>query len=1288
MNAHTAQYDWIQDPREAGHGLPPEQAVLAQDLLTLAQTVQPDPEFVNRLEGELTRKRRASHPLPISSPTLTERLRLVLQTTWGWTLPATAVILLIFVISLLVQTRPRQDLLMGGGTPTSQPTATGTPSPQPTSTPAAVVYVVQAGDTLLEIANLYGVPVKAIYDANEVLSEGVLRPGLALIIPLEARAKFTPGTPTPPPATPAPAAQALLAELQGLIQQRRIALLTGPGWIYVQSDRTDTQQGGQMLPNGRQVPPQFFEYSWYQLNEQGNIHATITRQIDYSDQIYQEVVTQNGLSRNLTFSLENPAPLTTTYETDWGYAAMAADAVARGASLTQVESTMEGNYAGNFVLLLEEEDAQRGGKLQRYATFDPQTGRLLELSTWLDVPGGESELDSGSGLLESMTLVTEQRVDQPPAEALALLEKPLPEYQPVPPQGEPLPPDFDLAHSLLTFQTFAGDDMMHPTFWYGDIYADGIYLVGRVDFGAVPGGFCQRSPDGLKLAFDRATLENEAPAVHQLRWLDLHSPADVHAVLPELQLVSPPVWSPGSDSLAFTACDAAQSCGLYTYETTSQALLRLAEDANATPPVWSPGGVEIAFQTGAGEAPQTVIVDAASGMVIASPGWQPQFLTDWSGFSQCMHAPALAPTLPEAPADWLVYTNPEYGFTFRYPFEATLEVTTNTIQLRQDGQQGSERVLDLGFLKPGEPAEVRNGWLNSGDAGDLVHGGHISLLGQSLTRSLLVYAGKVKVVLYGQVARGGLLFSFRVDDTSPDYEAVDLLAEFQQQVNQVIESFAWIPASGPVATPTAEPSILVVNTQETWVQVYTGPDSQYPQAGELANGAQVTGLGQSADGSWIAFNRPGFPGETVWIPASAVSLSGAELPVLAAPPVPVSMPLPAAPPSTVRIAGRIAFISERDGYPVLYAMNADGSGLTKLVDDLGMLMDPIWSPDGQTLAFTAASRQTNELATFLVGANGGGWSEPAAVTVLAWVRHEALSPDGTRKVSVLPDENGLTAVFVSGADGSNPVNLAGDDPRRLENTCPVWSPDGTMIAYVSSLVDENNRYISTDLYITSGDGTLRTALTDSGDVQWCWPSWSPDGRYIAYTAQGDIYLVRADGTQTWRLTEDPASDYAPAWNPAVGLVPLPGPRPASPVTPTYAAGDEEAARQALTTFLDDLHAGQYAQAVELYGGTYGVLVDINWGPDPRDKVGLLQNACEINGYQCLQARSVFLQARSLPDTFIFVVAFSNADGSLFEQGPCCGADEADWAPVSQFEFVVIKVAGGKFVVRQLPPLLP
>lgn len=941
----------LSDRIESEPDLPPEEAALARDLLTLAQTIQPDPNFVVYLEGQLRRKRLHSHPVSIRQ-NLVNRMRTVLQSAWGWTLPAAVLILLIIVISLLVQLRPQPVLpsAVDTDTPTTQPTQTVFPAPlppptleptlppSPTPTPLtlqaqdlalnpedlgegwaldaekadmdaeyflnrsengkAVIWLVsqgypfpldparvasinmrgfsqpQEGLVLFQVIVLFQetaqaeeamqvflpgceVPCEsvsiygdgsgdrsvarsvAIGDQAMVASLGgtlesyfpmltylTFRQGSALVSTfsigdfndldngppvdearLEALARIVEarlvaagipasaataeGSEATLSATPTPSYvnQPLLAKLQNLIQHRRTELLNGSGWIYVESDRTNTEQGGQMLPNGRQVPPQYLEYSWYQVDQQGNLLAAITRQIDYSEQIYQEIVTRDGISRNMTFSYEYTATLPMAYETDGGFTVAAGEALARGATLSQVE-----NEEGRFVLLLEEEDAQRGGKLRRYAAFDPQTGRLLELSTWLDVPCEDvSEYECGAGQVEGMILLVEQWVDQPPADVLALFNQPLPEYQPLPPQGEPVPVDFDLAHSRLSFQTFVGDDFFNPTFWYGDIYADNSYLVGRVDFGAITGGFCQRSPDGMKLAFDRATLPSDAPATHQLRWLELNSPAEVHTTLPELQLTSPPVWNPSSDSLAFSACDANQTCSLYSYNTLSGLIKHLSDGGNATPPVWSPDGSQIAYQTGSDELPRTVVVDAASGNNITSPSWQPQFLADWSGYSQCELTPALAPTLPGAPDDWLKYTNPTNGFTFRYPPDATLEETSNTVLVRQYDQQGGALVLDIGFLRLGEVAEVRNGWLNMGDMGDLIHGGHISLLGQSLTRLVLVHEGKAKAILYGQVGRGGMIFSFRLDDYGQDYEVIDLSVELQQEVDQIIESFAWLP---------------------------------------------------------------------------------------------------------------------------------------------------------------------------------------------------------------------------------------------------------------------------------------------------------------------------------------------------------------------------------------------------------------------------------------------------------------------------------------------------------------
>ncbi len=149
----------------------------------------------------------------------------------------------------------------------------------------------------------------------------------------------------------------------------------------------------------------------------------------------------------------------------------------------------------------------------------------------------------------------------------------------------------------------------------------------------------------------------------------------------------------------------------------------------------------------------------------------------------------------------------------------------------------------------------------------------------------------------------------------------------------------------------------------------------------------------------------------------------------------------------------------------------------------------------------------------------------------------------------------------------------------------------------------------------------------------------------------------------------------------ISCVPQPvnTPRPASTSLPSTASE----AQQTLIEFFALLNAGKYAEADALYGGTYENIHDNNPYVDLADHAQLLENACEINGYSCLLVRSAtFKELRG--DTYVFQVEFSNPDGSLFVLGPCCGGNETDMPPISQFEYAVTRNAAGKFLVMKEP----
>lgn len=131
----------------------------------------------------------------------------------------------------------------------------------------------------------------------------------------------------------------------------------------------------------------------------------------------------------------------------------------------------------------------------------------------------------------------------------------------------------------------------------------------------------------------------------------------------------------------------------------------------------------------------------------------------------------------------------------------------------------------------------------------------------------------------------------------------------------------------------------------------------------------------------------------------------------------------------------------------------------------------------------------------------------------------------------------------------------------------------------------------------------------------------------------------------------------------------------------------EDARSTLVDFLTLLNAGKYAEAVPLYGGEYDSLQVFNPGIDPSDHLALWSWACENRLLQCLEVRSATLQHQE-GNSYVFQVEFNNPDGSLFVLGPCCGANETEMPPVSEFEYTVTRNAEGKFVVMNTPPYVP
>ncbi len=144
---------------------------------------------------------------------------------------------------------------------------------------------------------------------------------------------------------------------------------------------------------------------------------------------------------------------------------------------------------------------------------------------------------------------------------------------------------------------------------------------------------------------------------------------------------------------------------------------------------------------------------------------------------------------------------------------------------------------------------------------------------------------------------------------------------------------------------------------------------------------------------------------------------------------------------------------------------------------------------------------------------------------------------------------------------------------------------------------------------------------------------------------------------------------------------------ATPAPATEINSDTAKAKDVLIQFFALLNAGDYAEAETHFGGSYEQLQGYNPDIDPSDHVTLWRHGCELNGLVCLSVHNATIEEQQ-GEAFIFQVEFNNPDGSLFVRGPCCGADETDMPPVSQFEYRVMKTSEGNFLVMDMPPYVP